>query len=228
MKKPDLSVYVVVDLQKAGRRPERLVSAALRGGATILQLRDKRPAATPLVTLVEMVRPWLEEISVPLIINDRVALAMDCRASGVHLGQKDMNPAEARALAERTGRAGFIIGVSVSTVEEARKAVGEKADYLSVSPLLGTATKTDITRPVGLEGLEKIRREFPSIPMVAIGGITAGNAGDVIRGGADGVAVVSAVVSSRKPEISTRRIAAAVSKSRRKDETTGSSFDCRL
>ena len=218
MKKSDLSLYVVLDLPRAGKNAVRLVSAVLRGGATILQLRDKRPVTMPLMRLARGIRPWLNEKGVLLIINDRVGLALDCGADGVHVGQQDLDPREARAMAEREGKPHFAIGVSVSTVEEARKAVAARADYLSVSPLFGTATKTDLVRPAGLEGLRSIRVELPLVPIVAIGGIQAANAGDVIRAGADGVAVISAVISAIRPELTTRRIAAAVAEAKKTKE----------
>ena len=136
----------------------------------------------------------LRGTGVPLIVNDRVDVALAIGADGVHLGQQDMSIADAR----RLGPPGWIIGVSAETVADAVRAEKEGADYIGVSPVFATPTKTDAAPPLGLSGLRQMRAAT-KIPLVAIGGIHAGNARDVIRAGADGLAVVSAIVAADDP-----------------------------
>ncbi len=147
---------------------------------------------------------------VPLIINDRLDVALACGADGVHIGQDDLDPAAARSLAGPD----FIIGVSVRTPEECRDARESGADYLAANGIFSTTTKTDFGEPLGLEGLKTLA-EAAELPLVAIGGIRDENAADVIRSGADGVAVISCVVSD--PDIAgrCRALLAAIEEGRR-------------
>ncbi len=147
--------------------------------------------------------------AIPLIINDRVDIALACRADGVHLGQQDMPCALARGIAGKD----MIIGVSVSTADEALEAEADGADYLGVGPLFATTTKADALAATGLGVLRTIRQAV-RIPLVGIGGITCGNAGDVIRAGADGVAVVSAIICSPDPQASARALRSAIDRAR--------------
>lgn len=206
----DLSVYVIIDLDRAGPRPEAMVGAALRGGATVIQLRYKHENGARLLALVGTIRAWLDEAGVPLVINDRLDWTLSCNADGLHLGQRDLAPRDARAIAEARGSPGLWLGVSVTTVEEARSALAAGASYLSVSPVFGTPTKDDTDRAAGLEGLARIRRACPRASIVAIGNLGAARAAEVIRAGADGVAVISAVSGARHPEAATRELAARV------------------
>jgi thiamine-phosphate pyrophosphorylase len=187
----NLDVYVVTDRQLTAGRPLLwVVEESLAGGAKIIQLREKEVSTREFVELALQVREITRRYGARLIINDRVDVALAASADGVHLGQEDMPLPVAREL---VGTA--IIGVSVATVEEAVAAAG--ADYLGVSAVFGTPTKAEAPA-VGLEGLKKIR-EATGLPLVAIGGINAGNAAGVVRAGADGVAVVSAVMGARSP-----------------------------
>lgn len=209
-----LAVYPIADLTHSSRHWSALVAAALRGGATLLQLRDKREGAHSVVELARKVGRLLERAGVPLIINDRLDVALAINAAGVHLGQRDMAPERALELAKRAGRSDLVVGVSVASVAEADAAIRQGASYLSISPVFGTPTKPDIDRPVGLQGLQNIRQKYPTQPLCAIGGIHPGNAESVIRAGADGVAFVSSV-RSRCPEASVRAMSAAVAVGRR-------------
>lgn len=215
MKREVLAVYPVVDLEHAGAHPEALVAAALRGGATLLQLRDKRDSASELVRVAVRVRVHLEEARVPLVVNDRVEVALAIGADGVHLGQGDLPAAVARARARELGRSRFLIGLSVLTASQAQAAMAAGADYISVSPIFATGTKPDIDEPAGLEGVRAIRRALPEAPLVAIGGIRAARVPEVIAAGADGVAFISALGDPTEAEATVRAMARAVAAGRR-------------
>jgi thiamine-phosphate pyrophosphorylase len=136
---------------------------------------------------------------IPLIINDRVDVALAVKADGIHLGQKDMPCRMARQIIPES----MIVGISVESLDDAIAAQKDGADYLGVSPIYPTPTKTDTAQPLGLEGLRSIRSEV-DLPLVGIGGLNADNAAAVIYNGADGVAVVSAIVAADDPEAATR------------------------
>ncbi len=156
-----------------------------------------------------MLRQAAFELGIPLIINDRVNIALACRADGVHLGQADMHCALARRIAGKD----MFVGVSVSTADEALEAEADGADYLRVGPLFATPTKADALPPTGLGVLRSIRLAV-RIPLVGIGGITYTNAGAVIRAGADGVAVVSAIIASPDPGAAARALRSAIDEAR--------------
>lgn len=192
---PDTSIrglYVVTDSDlRPDRSAEEIVAAALEAGAQIVQLREKR---LPTPGLVELAREFAHRCRMQdalFIVNDRVEVAMAAGADGVHLGPKDMHPADAR----RVMGPNAIIGVSVSTVEEAMP-IAEYASYLGVGAIYGSATKGDAGPAVGVERIREIKRAFPQLPIVAIGGIHAGNIAQVAAAGADSAAVVSAVVNA--------------------------------
>ena len=214
MKRETLAVYPVLDLEHAGEHPEALVAAALRGGATIVQLRDKRDSATSVVRAAKATRLVLEKAGVPLIVNDRLDLALSLGADGVHLGQRDMAVATARELARAGGRPSLVIGVSVTDAAQAGAALAAGADYVSISPIFATTTKLDIEPPAGLEGLRAVRAAQPTAAIVAIGGIKAARVAEVVAAGADGVAFVSALGDAGAAEAAVRAIAAAVAGAR--------------
>ncbi len=192
---PDYSLYLVTDRSLSrGRATIEVVREAVAGGATCVQLREKACGAREFLEEARALRAATRELGVALIVNDRVDVALAVGADGVHLGQRDMPIADAR----RLGPPGWIIGVSAESVEDAVRAEREGADYIGVSPVFATSTKADHAPPLGLEGLRAIRAAV-GIPLVAIGGLHAGNARAVVRAGADGVAVVSAVVSADSP-----------------------------
>ncbi len=192
---PDYSVYVVTDRSLSrGRTTVDVVREAVAGGATCVQLREKHARTLDFLEEARALSVLLRAQHVPLLINDRVDIALAVGADGVHLGQQDMPIADAR----RLGPPSWIIGVSAESIEDAIRAEKEGADYIGVSPVFATPTKTDTALPLGLEGLCAMRAAV-RIPLVAIGGIQLHNAREVIRAGADGLAVVSAIVSADSP-----------------------------
>ena len=191
----DYSLYLVTDRALSLGRPiEEVVEAAVLGGVTCVQLREKECPAGEFIELALRIKPLLRSASVPLIINDRLDVALAAGADGVHLGQSDI-PLD---LAREISGDRLIIGISAGSVEEAVKAESGGADYIGISPVYNTPTKTDTGQPQGLEGVRKMRKAV-GIPIVGIGGLNAGNAAEVIRSGADGIAVVSAIVSAPDP-----------------------------
>ncbi len=146
-----------------------------------------------------------EKLGVSLIVNDSLRVAQACGADGIHLGQEDMSCSSARALLGPDP----IIGISVGNVDEALQAVADGADYLGVSPIFQTPTKTDTPPPVGIEGLRNIRSRV-SLPLVAIGGISARNVAEILQAGADGIAVVSAIMSASDPLAAAAELAAII------------------
>ncbi len=196
------SLYLVTDRSlSCGRTTVEIVEAAITGGVCCVQLREKNLGTREMVEEAKALMALLKPRNIPLIVNDRVDVALAADADGVHLGQSDMHISDARALVGP----GKLIGISAETQEDAIRAEREGADYIGVSPVYSTATKTDIAKPLGLEGVREMRRNV-TIPLVGIGGISEKNAADVMRSGADGVAVVSAIVSAACPESSARRI----------------------
>ena len=192
---PDYSLYVVTDRSLSrGRTTVDVVREAVAGGATCVQLREKQARTRDFLEEARALSALLRAQRVPLLINDRVDIALAVGADGVHLGQQDMPIADAR----RLGPPSWIIGVSAESIEDAIRAEKEGADYIGVSPVFATPTKTDTALPLGLEGLRAMRAAV-RIPLVAIGGIQLHNAREVIRAGADGLAVVSAIVSADSP-----------------------------
>lgn len=191
----DLSLYLVTDrLLSRGRPTAEIVREAVAGGVTCVQLREKNCPESEFIEEAEKLLHLLRPLKVPLIINDNAEVAASVGAEGLHLGQQDMGIEEARKRLPES----CVIGISAESLEDAVRAEEQGADYIGVSPVFATPTKTDTAPPLGLEGLRAIRAAV-DIPLVAIGGIHAGNAGEVIRAGADGLAVVSAIVSADDP-----------------------------
>ena len=198
----DYSLYLVTDRALArGRATAEIVREAVAGGVTCVQLREKNGGTREFLDEARTVQAALRGTGVPLLVNDRVDVALAVGADGVHLGQRDMPIADAR----RLGPSGWIIGVSAECVEDAIRAEQEGTDYIGVSPVFATPTKTDTALPLGLAGLRQMRAAV-RLPLVAIGGIHAGNAREVIRAGADGLAVVSAIVSADSPREAARQL----------------------
>lgn len=191
----DYSIYLVAQTNVC--TPERLlkvVEDALRGGVTLVQLREKNAETGAFVATAQALSGLLKRYNTPLIINDRIDVALACDAAGVHLGQNDMPLGLARKIL------GFnkIIGISASNVQEAITAEQGGADYIGAGAVYATPTKTDAGTPLGLTGLKAITRAV-KIPVVAIGGINVNNAALVRQQGASGVAVVSAVMAAVNP-----------------------------
>ncbi|MFU2208401.1 thiamine phosphate synthase [Solidesulfovibrio sp. C21] len=191
----DLGVYLVTDRPALmGRELLDVVGRAVAGGATMVQLREKTAATREFVELARAVLGLTRPRGVPLIINDRVDVALAAGADGVHVGQDDMHPADVRALLG----AKAIIGLSVTGEAEARAARGMPMDYLGAGPVFATATKKDAGAPQGIPGLAAMLA-LSEVPVVAIGAIKEANAREVMETGVAGVAVVSAICSAPDP-----------------------------
>lgn len=204
----DWGLYLITDRGLAGgRRIEDVVEAAVRGGVTAVQLREKDCCTRDFVELGRALARLLAPLGIPLIVNDRLDVALAIGAAGVHIGQRDMDYADARRLMGRDAA----IGLSIETVEQARAAEALDADYLGVGPVFATATKPDAARALGLEGLARVRA-VSRHALVAIGGIGVGNARQAMEAGADGVAVVSAICAAGDPEGAARDLWRAMRK----------------
>ena len=191
----DMSLYLVTDRPLSrGRDIEWIVEEAVKGGATVVQLREKDCSTAEFVSIASRLMEKLKPLGVPLIINDRIDVALAVDADGVHIGQSDMPYATARRLLGNDK----IIGLSVETMDEVVEANALDVDYIGVSPVYSTATKTDTLQPFGLQGLRRAA-ELSRHRIVAIGGMNEATVGDVIACGIEGVAVVSAIVSADSP-----------------------------
>ncbi len=191
---PDYTLYLVTDrLRMSTDTLERAVEQAIIGGCTMIQLREKNCPFPEFYRLARSIKTVTDKYHVPLIINDRIDVALAVNAAGVHIGQSD-TPAEAarKQLGQKR-----LLGVSVTCVEEAQNAVRAGADYLGVGALFPSRTKTDAT-PVSIDELLKIRQSV-LLPLVAIGGISKENAAQLRPMGIDGIAVISAIIA--QPDI---------------------------
>lgn len=181
------------------------VSAAVRGGVDVVQLRDKNSTREELLPLSEELREACEREGAIFTVNDDPELARLCGADGVHLGQRDEAIEKAR---EKLGPES-IVGLSAGSLEEARRAVGRGADYLGVGTVFATPTKAD-AEVAGLPFVEEIAREDLPVPWFAIGGIDLENAPEVAAAGATGFAVVRAVLDAEDPEVAARDLRAVL------------------
>jgi len=207
----DWSVYVITDRHAAGDRSiVDVVRAVIQGGATVIQMREKQASTREMVRLAQALHEVTRPVGIPLIINDRIDVMLATGAEGVHVGQDDMPTPLARQLIGPDR----ILGVSAGTAEEARRALKDGADYLGTGDVYGTPSKADAGTPIGLEGLAEVV-DATTLPVVAIGGVTAGNAAAAIRAGAAGVAVISAVVGAPDPARAARRLRDVVREARR-------------
>ena len=205
-----LDLYLVTDRAMcAGLGIERVVGEAVAGGVTTVQLRDDETPTGDLVELARRLAVLLAPTGVPLIVNNRLDVAVAAGAAGLHVGQSDAPPGAARA---RLGP-GAIIGLSITDPVQVAAVPTGIVDYLGVGPVFATATKADAAPPMGLEGLAAVR-PLTALPIVAIGGIAAGNAAAAIAAGAQGVAVVSAVCAAPEPRRAAGVLAAIVAKAK--------------
>ena len=187
-----LKLYLVTDRELSlGRSLEEVVSEAVKGGVTVVQLREKDASTGEFIELARRLMKLLKPLRIPLIINDRVDVALAVDADGVHIGQSDMSYEDARRLLGPDK----IIGLSVENFKDIEAANALDVDYIGISPVYGTPTKTDTAEPFGLEGLRKAV-QMSVHPTVAIGGMNASTIGEVMAAGTDGVAVVSAIRSA--------------------------------
>ncbi len=192
----DLSLYLVAGRPTVGARGlEDTIRQAVTGGVTMVQIRDPRAATRELVEETYELKKLLAPLNIALIVNDRVDVVLAAGADGVHLGQDDMAPSDARRLLGP----GFIIGLSIGSPDEfqASRDHLHAVDYLGVGPVRATSTKSNAGDSIGVEGLAAIRA-LTELPIVGIGGLGAGYIAPVIRAGAQGVAVVSAICGARR------------------------------
>lgn len=210
-----LDLYVITDEALAGGLSHAIIAErAVAGGATAIQLRDKTRPYRELVRIGMEIREVTRPAGALFIVNDRLDLALACGADGVHLGKNDLRCDTARQLSPP----GFIIGVSVGSADEAVTAGQWGADYVAVSPVFATGSKDDAGPGHGLACLTEVRAAV-NIPVIAIGGIGPGNAGQVIASGADGIAVISAVVSQPDITAAARDLARIIASAKREGGT---------
>ena len=201
----DPSLYVVLDRAAAGGRDlVEILDAALAGGCRLIQLREKEWPSGRMLPLAERLRARCRAAGATFIVNDRVDLAVAVGADGVHVGQDDLPARAARPLL----RPGMILGVSTHSVEQARAAQADGADYVAVGSMFPTRSKAEFEL-VGPDLVRKLRGEI-RVPLIGIGGITHANVGEVIAAGADGVAVISAVCAAEDPRAAAERFVALI------------------
>ena len=196
-----MRLYAVTDRSWVGRQTLlEQVEAALKGGATLVQLREKELDEEEFFAEVVDMKALCAKYGIPFIVNDNVEIAIKCRADGIHVGQGDMEAGRVRALVGDD----MMIGVSVRTVKQALAAEAAGADYLGVGAVFSTTTKTDACE-VARESLKEICAAV-HIPVVAIGGINKGNIGQLTGTGVDGVALVSAIFAAGDIESECREL----------------------
>lgn len=203
----DLRLNAIVDPERAGGRDlAELARLTALGGATLIQLRDKISDTRAMVETARAIKEALKPFEVPLVVNDRVDVALAAGADGVHVGQDDMAVEDARKILGR----GAIIGLSVKTVDEANAAPVELIDYVGSGGVYVTTSKQQKSAPIGTAGLARViaalHARAPKLPVCGIAGIDAGNAAPVIAAGADGVAVISALSLAPDPAAAARTL----------------------
>ncbi|MDI1347096.1 MAG: thiamine phosphate synthase [Pseudolabrys sp.] len=208
--KLDLRLYALADPAVSGGRSLADLAARIAGSATLVQLRDKHGSTKAMMEEARALIGVLAPLDIPLLINDRVDVALAAEADGVHIGQDDMSPADARLLLGKTA----IIGLSVKTLAQAREAPLDLLDYVAIGGVYGTTSKDNTSAPIGVDGLwqiaQVIRARESKFPICAIAGITEKNAAEVIGAGADGVAVISALSLAADPGLAARTLRNAV------------------
>jgi thiamine-phosphate pyrophosphorylase len=207
VKPVDLRLNAIIDPERAGGRDlADLARRFAEGGATLVQLRDKKSETRAMVAAARAIKAALAPFAVPFVVNDRIDVALAARADGVHIGPDDMTPEDARRLLGPN----VIIGVSVKSVEAAEAAPVGLIDYAGVGGVYATLSKEQENAPIGTEGLSGIagalRRRAPNLPIAGIAGIDASNAAAVIAAGADGVAVISALTLAPDPAAAARTL----------------------
>jgi thiamine-phosphate pyrophosphorylase len=210
----DLSVYAIADPSRCRGDLAEAARRAVEGGATLVQLRDKTSGTRAFAARAGALVAALRGTGVPVLINDRVDVALAAGAAGVHLGQDDLGVRDARRLLGPRA----IVGVTIRTEREARETPLGPADYAAIGGVFATASKQNETPPLGLAGLAGLaailRARRPGLPLCAIAGITAENAAQVVAAGVDGVAVISDIFMAEDPAAAARRLADAVKQGR--------------
>lgn len=210
----DLSLYLVTDSKMLhGRSLEKVVSEAVRGGVTMVQLREKDISTKQFLELALRLKKCLKAYNVPLIINDRLDIALASDADGLHIGQNDIPYEFARKWLGKNKT----IGLSVENIKDTLHANTINVDYIGISPVFGTPTKTDTAQPLGLNGVEDITK-ISKHPAVGIGGMNIDNAEQVIEAGADGIAVVSAIMAAADPYESAAKLIDIIKKKKHEME----------
>lgn len=207
----DLSVYLVLDADLCGARGMlETTRAAVAGGATMVQLREKHASTAALIETGRALKTVLAGSGVPLIVNDDCEAAIAIDADGLHIGQSDMTPLKARA---RIG-ASRILGLTAETEALAATADPAIVDYLGLGPVFATPTKPGHKPPIGFDGLARLVAASP-LPAVAIGGLKAEHAASVRKAGAAGMAVVSAICASANPQAAARHLSRSMRSAQR-------------
>lgn len=210
MKEFDLSLYLVTDSSLSLGRPlEYVVEEAVKGGVTMVQLREKTCSSKAFYERAIRLKKCLRPYNIPLIINDRLDIALACDADGLHIGQNDIPYTVARKIFGKNK----IIGLSVENIQDAIEANKLDVDYIGISPVFGTPTKTDTAQALGLSGVREIT-QISRHPSVGIGGINTSNAQDIIHAGAHGISVVSAIMSANNPQQAASQLSEIINESK--------------
>jgi len=198
----DYSLYLITDRSFLnGRSIASCVSEAIEGGVTLIQVREKNISTREFFKVAKEVKEVTNKYNIPLIINDRIDIALAIDADGVHLGQSDMPIEMARKILGKDK----IIGISAGSLSEALEAEQNGADYLGIGTVFFTGTKNDIEEPIGIEGLKEIVNNI-KIPSVAIGGINKNNCAEVMSAGVNGISLISAILSNDNIQASSRNL----------------------
>ncbi|WP_010257256.1 thiamine phosphate synthase [Myroides injenensis] len=211
MKQFDLSLYLVTDsILTKGKSLEYIVEQAVLGGVTMVQLREKEANTKDFYNTAIRLKKCLSYYNIPLIINDRIDIALACDAAGVHIGQNDMPCDIARKLLGPYK----IIGLSVDCIEDVKAANAMDIDYIGISPIFNTPTKSNTASPFGIEGVKQAMK-LTNHPAITIGGIQNQNAKEVIQTGVNGIAVVSAIISSEEPQLAAKELSNIIKTNRK-------------
>lgn len=207
----DLSLYLVTDRSLSLGRPlEYIVKEAIEGGVTMVQLREKECSSAEFYHLAVSLKKLLEPYKIPLIINDRLDIALACDAEGLHIGQSDLPYSVARKIMGNDK----IIGLSVENIQDVIDANELDVDYIGISPVFDTNTKTDTSTALGIEGVREITK-ISVHASVGIGGINQSNTKDIIQAGANGISVVSAIMSADDPKQAAATLCSIIKQSKK-------------
>lgn len=214
----DLSLYLIVGPSHVEGDPVPLVEAAVAGGVSIVQLRDKSSTTGGMVATARRLKAALQGTGVPLLINDRADVAVAAEADGLHIGRDDLSPMDARRIIGRNR----LLGVTVKTEREAKAVDPTLVDYASIGGVFETISKNNPDPPIGMDGLRDrlavLSLQAPGLPVCAIAGIDAERAGPIIAAGTNGVCIVSAITQATDPKRAAAEIRAVVDRTIREQE----------